>query len=164
MSAAVPRWFLAAALLAIATRVTLEVWRTAHPPPEPPHPIAWQTLEGARARSAVSGKPVFVEATADWCIPCRRLDLQTLRDPDFAAWISERFEPVRIEDSDETAAPFRREHEIQAYPTLLVLAPGLDRPSVQVGYAGTTEVRSFLEGARLRAIAAQRRRGATPSR
>lgn len=164
MSAAVPRGFLAAALLAIATRIALELWRTAHPAPEPPHPIAWQTLEGARARSAVSGKPVLVDVTADWCVPCRRLDLQTLRDPDFAAWINERFEPVRLEDSDETAEPFRREHEIRAYPTLLVMIPGLDRPSVQVGYAGTSDVRIFLEGARLRAITAQRRRSPTPSR
>jgi len=97
------------------------------------------TLEAAKERSAESGRPVFVYATASWCPPCRAFKAQTLSREDVAGVLRGSFEPVYLDIDKEGGAA--RDLRVSAVPTLMVLRGGeqVDR------HEGSMGTEAFLE-------------------
>lgn len=63
------------------------------------------SLAAGEARSAQTGRPVLVLATADWCGPCRAFKRGALRDEDLNRLIAERTVPVYLDvDKDRAGA------------------------------------------------------------
>lgn len=55
------------------------------------------TLRQARERSAETGKPIFLVASATWCGYCQRYTRETLHDQRVQNWITERAIPVHLD-------------------------------------------------------------------
>lgn len=82
------------------------------------------TLAQANERSASSGKPVLVYATADWCGPCQNFKRTTLVDPGVVAFIRNNTIPVYL-DVDRDQADAGR-FNITSIPTTVLVRDGAE--------------------------------------
>lgn len=99
----------------------------------------------ALALSKKEGKPIFVDAFAVWCGPCKQLKAQTFNDPALGANFNERFINISLDTEKGDGVKFADEYEVNSYPTLLF-----------IDSTGKVIKRSegFVDAAQLAAIAA----------
>lgn len=120
-----------------------------------PAPIRWRSDEGAAlAEARRSGRPILVDAWADWCAGCKLLDRNTWSDPRVRDEVQAHFVPLRLDVSSEgSAAEVRvRALDVSALPVVLVCSSrGCDAAAPRsVGYVGATEMLAFLHESRTR--------------
>jgi thioredoxin:protein disulfide reductase len=140
-----------ASTLLAGLAVAVEV--AAHRPP--PAPIRWRTDEAsALDESRRSGRPLLVDAWADWCAGCKLLDRNTWSDPRVREEVQAHFVPLRLDVSTEgSAAEVRvRALEVSALPAILICpVPGCDPAAPRsVGYVTAAEMLAFLRQSRTR--------------
>lgn len=92
----------------------------------PSQTIAFQDVtDGDIQVLAASGKPVLVDFTADWCVPCHELERFTFTDKRVIA-AARDFHTLRVDltryDSPE-AEQWRTQYEITGVPTIVFLLP-----------------------------------------
>jgi thioredoxin family protein len=84
----------------------------------------WRSDERAAAREAKAyGKGLLVSFFAEWCDECRRLERDTLRDPEIRRVVVGRFVPLRIDLTEETRENREQSerYAVSRVPSLLVL-------------------------------------------
>jgi hypothetical protein len=69
--------------------------------------VRWHTYEDGLRLAAESGKPVFIDFSAEWCRYCKKMDAETFADPRIAALLNEHFVPVAV-DTDHERAPAQK--------------------------------------------------------
>ncbi len=86
--------------------------------------ILW--VPGSEARleaAAAQGKPVFIDFTADWCIPCKELDKFTFSDPEVVE-MSRRFVMLKVDltsSSDPVSQRLKNRFGVKGVPTLIFI-------------------------------------------
>lgn len=78
------------------------------------------TLDAARAQAAREGKLVMVNFYASWCGWCRKLESQTLADPQVVRALAPLV-PVRL-DGDREGRDEAARLKVRGYPTIVFLA------------------------------------------
>lgn len=105
------------------------------------HAVAWEPYtEEALAEALRTGKPVFIDSTADWCIACHEMDKKTYAQPEIIAE-SKKFVMLRADltrNSDERVKSFYRKFNAKGAPTLIFLKPdGVEIAELRgVGFEG----------------------------
>ena len=100
--------------------------------------IAWETYsEEMLAEAQRSGKPVFIDSYADWCIPCKEMDSRTFNQPEVI--IASRAFVMLKADLTRRSGPveaFYKKYGIRGVPTLIFLDPdGTEFPELRgTGY------------------------------
>lgn len=122
-----------------------------------PHQVAGEAvwlddIEDARGRAAATGKPIFADFFADWCIPCKQMEAEVFPEASVRAAL-EDFVLARLDCTDPDSAPARlknRELGVPSMPYLAVFdAKGRHRPDLShPGYLGVDEFRALLVRAR----------------
>jgi thiol-disulfide isomerase/thioredoxin len=82
-------------------------------------PQVFQRLEfgAARERALAERKLLLVDATAEWCGPCKMMDRTTWVDKDVVAWVRDHAIALQIDVDAEKA--FAQEFRITAMPTII---------------------------------------------
>jgi thiol:disulfide interchange protein DsbD len=110
-----------AGALAIVTGVTMLLAA-----PRPARALVFEPLAaGALERVAASDRPLILDFSADWCIPCHELEIRTFTDASVIAKGKE-FRRVRVDltryDSEESQRA-RERFGIRGVPTIVFLTP-----------------------------------------
>jgi thiol:disulfide interchange protein DsbD len=90
--------------------------------------LTWLPTEAAGlAHARVSGKPIVMDFTADWCLPCRELEVGVFAQPEIAALLKD-FVMVKIdltrEDQDDALPALKARYGVATLPAVRLLAPG----------------------------------------
>jgi thiol:disulfide interchange protein len=105
------------------------------------------TWAEALAKAKAEKKPVFLDAYATWCGPCKMMERDVFTDPKVAAYFNEKFIAIRIDmEHGEGPALAKRLPSIDGYPSLLFF--GSDGYLTKT-ILGSRNAEDFLAEARL---------------
>lgn len=115
--------------------------------PGPSSPIAWVPYTEA-ALQQTEGKPMLADVYADWCIPCREMELTTFRDPRVVEQAAD-FLMVKVDvthPDHPDVAEFIERYDVVGVPTLVVFdAQGRVRADLsRAGYVSAKELLAIM--------------------
>jgi thiol:disulfide interchange protein len=118
-------------------------------PKETDAEIGWQPYTEEKLASARrEGKPVIIDAYADWCIPCKELDKETFTDDDVRKEAETRFVTLKLDltgnDDASDAGHARKRFAIRGVPTIIFMDPD-GRELEDLRLEGFEEADDFLE-------------------
>ncbi len=79
------------------------------------------------AEAKQSGKPILVDFSAEWCVPCRHMERLTFHDPAVVEYASKYFITIRVDvtrGGDPQKEEIAHRYNIVGVPTVLFLKPG----------------------------------------
>jgi len=83
--------------------------------------------ENMLSEAKKSGKPIIVDFSADWCVPCRKMELATFRDRSVVQEAETYFVTIRVDltrSGNREKEEMARRHNVRGVPTVLFLKPG----------------------------------------
>jgi hypothetical protein len=83
--------------------------------------VQWHAYEEGTALMKSADKKGFLLFTAQWCGFCRRMEEETLRDPRVAAYLNERFIPMKVRFTKND--PLVARYGVEGIPSTWILAP-----------------------------------------
>ena len=89
-----------------------------------------------------TGKPVLLDFTAEWCMPCKMLASQVIDNPEYAELMNS-FAVVRV-DIDEQADLAAR-YRVRGIPDLRILSASGEEMARSIGFKGQDEVATWLQ-------------------
>ncbi len=87
-------------------------------------------LEMAKAENT----PIFVDAFAVWCGPCKRMDSQVFSQPEVGNFFNDNFINAKIDMEKGEGPALGGKYGVSAYPTILFIAPNGELLHKAVGY------------------------------
>jgi len=97
-----------------------------------------------------TGKPVLLDFTAEWCMPCKMLASQVIDNPEYAELMNS-FAVVRV-DIDEQADLAAR-YRVRGIPDLRILSASGEEMARSIGFKGQDEVATWLQQQLAKALA-----------
>jgi thiol:disulfide interchange protein DsbD len=88
-----------------------------------PRPFAWVVGEAAAmAKAQAEKRPLLLDFGAEWCNPCKEIEVQVFGDPDVQRELA-RFVGGKIDatDEDEAITALRAKYQATTLPTVLLI-------------------------------------------
>ena len=114
--------------------------------------IAWRAWDRGLEEARVSGRPVLVDVSTDWCGWCKRMKAQVYTKPEVRDYLEDHFvlielnaeasDPARYEGKAYTSRSLAARFGVSGYPTTVFLRSGGDH---LVSVPGYIEPAPFLQ-------------------
>ncbi len=103
--------------------------------------VAFRNVDFATAKKAAAseGKPVFMDAYASWCGPCKYMTSNVFTQKAVGKFINDNFVPVKYDMEKGEGPQLRSDYGVKAYPTFLILDSDGKELARVVGGAGAEE-------------------------
>ncbi len=111
-----------------------------------PEKLRFEPFNSERLASATEArKPVLIDFSADWCIPCREMEHSTFIDPSVVSE-ARRFVTMKanLTAQDKKTEELTNKYEIQGVPTTMLIDSSGKVLQRKVGYIGPREMLSDL--------------------
>ena len=108
--------------------------------------LTFKPFDAAQLKLAVSQhKPVLIDFSADWCIPCHEMDATTFVDPQVIRE-AQRFERFRADltRQTETADAGAARFDVKGVPTTVIIGSRGTPAERVAGYVGVSEMLDLL--------------------
>jgi thiol:disulfide interchange protein DsbD len=91
--------------------------------------LAWHKSEAeAIAAAKASGRPLLIDFGAEWCLPCRELEVKIFASPRVTEAMRDKFTLLKVdctrEDDDPSIGVIRERYEAAGLPAVRLVAPG----------------------------------------
>lgn len=111
--------------------------------------IPWMPFsEEKLVEASGAGKPVMIDFTADWCVPCHELEKRTFSDPGVVE-LAKRLVPLRVDMTrvGEREKQINEKYGIKGVPIIIFLdGTGAEREDLRVaGFVEPERFRKILE-------------------
>lgn len=91
-------------------------------------------------------KPVFVDFYTDWCGPCKMMMREVFPQKDLGHYLNSRFICIKL-NAEKEGKDAARQYGVNAYPTLMVIAPDGKEVMKRVGMADAGNLMAEIERA-----------------
>lgn len=105
------------------------------------------TWAEALKQASAQNKPIFVDAYATWCGPCKMLKATTFKNPKAAAFYNKNFINTALNMESAKNPYLAQEWGMRAYPTLIVFNPKGQIILNTVGFITASDLLRFGEEA-----------------
>jgi thiol:disulfide interchange protein len=100
------------------------------------------TWSEALALAKKENKLVFLDISASWCGPCKKLKANTFTDAEVGKYYNSTFINVELDGEKGEGINLARKYGVRGYPTLLFINPNGE---IVQGTAGYHNAKQFLE-------------------
>ncbi len=110
--------------------------------------VNWRSdLDNALSEASSAGKPLLLDAYADWCTACKELESKTFSVQSLAELLNEAFIPVKLDFTrkNETNQGWRRDYSIIGLPTIIILAPDGTEKTRFSGFMNAADLEKLLQ-------------------
>lgn len=109
--------------------------------------LAWLSAEPEAAKLArENGRPLLVDFMADWCLPCKEMDVQVFSHPDVVNELG-AFTLLRVdltrEDDDPSLAAVKAKYGVNTLPAVRIVSP---QGRIVHGFDTIIDAPTFLKG------------------
>lgn len=101
------------------------------------------TWEEILKRSKNENKIIFLDVSATWCGPCKKLKSTTFTDSNVSRLFNAKFINVNLDENDPKSAKVYKKYKIVQYPTLLFLDSSGSVLSSIYGYVSPKQLLSY---------------------
>jgi thioredoxin-related protein len=117
--------------------------------------IQWVDFDDGLAKARSTGKPVMIDFYTDWCVFCKKLDRETLRDPEVAKTLETEFVAIRLNAENGRAhlsyrgrsfsyAEFSRFFGVTSFPSIAFLNDKGEPITMLRGFVPASQFSVFL--------------------
>lgn len=94
----------------------------------------WHSFEEAQQIAKLSGKKIFVDAYADWCLPCKEMEKTVFTDLAVQSLFDSLYIKAKVNIDDAQGKAFQASYRIQGVPTCLIVDSDGNEWSRSVGF------------------------------
>lgn len=116
--------------------------------------IEWRTYAAGVEEAAATGKPIYVDLYATWCVPCKQMDRVTFEDDSVRHLLRSAYIPVRIDiDTRQFDDTLKARWHLRGVPTSLIVSASGSILGRRLGYQQPKEFIDWLSDSALIAYA-----------